>query len=249
MTQKKIFEIGGYIAAAILIAFGLGSIGMSINGRNEVRADVKREYIVGSQDMNKTAILAEAKQANLPAEVMDQLPTCNVAGKTINSGARAKCFADLHADPHLRVDRRQDVLADGPLPDEGRQGHERPDARRDRSEDAAADREQRPEPLGDRDRPDQRAEHLVLRGAGRDVRDRRRDRVPARRIGFGILAFTAFRWLPAREAKARSRHRPRRSAGRLSSRTSASHGGPALPALRCFSAPPFRRRPDVGDTA
>ena len=43
--------------------------------------------------MNKTAILAEAKQANLPAEVMDQVPTCNVAGKTINSGARAKCFA------------------------------------------------------------------------------------------------------------------------------------------------------------
>jgi hypothetical protein len=43
--------------------------------------------------MNKTAILAEAKQSNLPQSVMDQLPTCNVAGKAINSGERAKCFA------------------------------------------------------------------------------------------------------------------------------------------------------------
>src|SRR4029079_8128009 len=66
---------------------------MSYNGRNEVRADVKREYIVGTADMTPAAIAAEAKQAKLPAEVMDQIPTCDVAGKTINSGARAKCFA------------------------------------------------------------------------------------------------------------------------------------------------------------
>ena len=32
MTQKRIFEFGGYIAAAILIAFGVASIVMGVNG-------------------------------------------------------------------------------------------------------------------------------------------------------------------------------------------------------------------------
>jgi hypothetical protein len=93
MTQKKLFEFGGYTAAVILIAFGVATIFISLAGRDEVRKDVSREYIVGSPDMNKTAILAEAKQSNLPQAIMDQLPTCNVAGKAIDTGQRAKCFA------------------------------------------------------------------------------------------------------------------------------------------------------------
>jgi hypothetical protein len=93
MTQKKLFEVGGYIAAVILIAFGAGAIWMSANGRSEVRTDVSREQIIGSADMNPTAIREEAKQAGLSAEIMNELPTCDVAGKHINSGSRAKCFA------------------------------------------------------------------------------------------------------------------------------------------------------------
>ena len=72
MTQKKLFEFGGYAAAVVLIAFGVAAVVMGVSGRNEVRTDVSREYIVGSPDMNKTAILAEAKQAKLPAAIMDQ---------------------------------------------------------------------------------------------------------------------------------------------------------------------------------
>ena len=93
MKGKTLFEIGGYLAAVLMIAFGIGAVVMGVNGRNEVRNDVKREFIVGSPDMNKTAILAEAKQAKLPQAILDTLPTCNVAGKEINTGARAKCFA------------------------------------------------------------------------------------------------------------------------------------------------------------
>ncbi len=93
MTQKRIFEFGGYVAAAVLIAFGIASLVMGVNGRNEVRTDVKREFVVGTPDMNKTAILAEAKQAHLPADVIAELPTCNVANKEITNGTRAKCFA------------------------------------------------------------------------------------------------------------------------------------------------------------
>src|SRR4051794_12570988 len=93
MNAKKIFELGGYFAALVLVAFGVASLVMGVSGRSEVRKDVQREYIVGSPDMSKTAILAEAKQAKLPTAILAALPTCNVADKTINSGPRAKCFA------------------------------------------------------------------------------------------------------------------------------------------------------------
>jgi hypothetical protein len=93
MTSKRLFEFGGYAAALVLIAFGAAAIVMGVTGRNEVRTDIKREFIVGSPDMNKTAILAEAKKAKLPAAIIADLPTCDVAGKEITSGARAKCFA------------------------------------------------------------------------------------------------------------------------------------------------------------
>jgi hypothetical protein len=100
MTAKKLFEFGGYAAATILIAFGVAALVLGVNGRGEVRRDVAREAIVGSPDMNKTAILAEAKEAKLPTRILATLPTCNVANKEINSGARAKCFASymrIHA--------------------------------------------------------------------------------------------------------------------------------------------------------
>jgi hypothetical protein len=100
MTAKKLFEFGGYTAAAILVAFGIAALVLGVNGRSEVRTDVKREQIVGSPDMNKAAILAEAKEAKLPASILATLPTCNVAGKAIDTGARAKCFASymrIHA--------------------------------------------------------------------------------------------------------------------------------------------------------
>jgi len=93
MKAKRILELGGYFAALVLVAFGIASLVMGVSGRNEVRKDVKRELIVGSPDMNKTAIRAEATEAKLPAAILATLPTCNVAGKTINSGSRAKCFA------------------------------------------------------------------------------------------------------------------------------------------------------------
>src|SRR3954465_10067459 len=83
INAKRIFELGGYFAALVLVAFGVASLVMGVSGRNEVRKDVQREYIVGSPDMSKTAILAEAKQAKLPAAILAALPTCNVADKPI----------------------------------------------------------------------------------------------------------------------------------------------------------------------
>jgi sorbitol-specific phosphotransferase system component IIC len=93
-----LFEWGGIAAGIILIAFGIGSLALSLNGRSDVRSSIQQEQIVGTPDMTPTAIAASAKEAGLPASVA--LPTCSVANQKINSGSRAKCFADymrIHA--------------------------------------------------------------------------------------------------------------------------------------------------------
>ena len=89
--MRKWFEIGGIVAAVVMIAFGAGSIFMGVNGRSTVRDSLKLEKIVGTPDMTAAAIADEAKQAGLPAST--NLPTANLAGKEINTGARARDFA------------------------------------------------------------------------------------------------------------------------------------------------------------
>ena len=89
--MRRTFEIGGLVAAAVLVAFGIAAIVMGINGRNTVNSSLKQEYIVGTPDMNKTAIAAEAKKAGLPASI--KLPTADIAGKPITNGTLAREFA------------------------------------------------------------------------------------------------------------------------------------------------------------
>ena len=89
--MRKVLEIGGIVAAAVLVAFGIGAIVMGVSGRGTVRDSLKLEQIVGSPDMTPAAIAAEAKTAGLPASV--SLPTVSVAGQSINTGARARAFA------------------------------------------------------------------------------------------------------------------------------------------------------------
>ena len=96
--MKKILEFGGVAAGVVLIAFGVAAIVLGVNGKNTVASSLKEQAIVGSPDMTPSAIKDEAKAAGLPASIV--LPTCNVAGKTVNSGATARCFADymrIHA--------------------------------------------------------------------------------------------------------------------------------------------------------
>jgi hypothetical protein len=96
--MRKVFEIGGIVATVVLIVFGAGAIFMGVNGRNTVRDSLKLEQIVGTPDMTKAGIAAEAKQAGLPPSI--KLPTANLAGKSINTGQRARDFASymrIHA--------------------------------------------------------------------------------------------------------------------------------------------------------
>ncbi len=88
--MKKFFEMGGVIAGALLVLFGIGAIVIGFTGRGEVRDNIKREAIVGSADMKPSAIKSEAAKAGLTNVT---LPTCSVADEPINTGDEAKCFA------------------------------------------------------------------------------------------------------------------------------------------------------------
>jgi hypothetical protein len=90
--MRKVFEIGGFVAAAILIAFGVTAIVMGANGRNTVRDSLKQEYIVGTPDMTPALIKEEAKKAGLDVASIS-FPTKAVAGKPITTGERARAFA------------------------------------------------------------------------------------------------------------------------------------------------------------
>ena len=89
--MRKLFEIGGFAATAVLVVFGIAAIAMGVNGRSTVHSSLALEQIVGTPDMNATAIAAEAKQAGLAASIT--LPTADLAGKPINTGQRARDFA------------------------------------------------------------------------------------------------------------------------------------------------------------
>jgi len=88
--MRKWFEIGGLVAAAVLIAFGVVAIAMGINGRNTVSSELKQQQIVGTPDMTPSGIKSEAQKAGLKNVTF---PTCSVANEPVTSGARARCFA------------------------------------------------------------------------------------------------------------------------------------------------------------
>ena len=51
MTKRKVFEFGGYAAAVILVAFGIATLVMGMNGQNTVNSSLKQEQITGTPDM------------------------------------------------------------------------------------------------------------------------------------------------------------------------------------------------------
>jgi len=95
--MRKVFEIGGLVAAVVLVAFGAIAIAMSITGRSTVGNELKQQQIVGTADMTPASIKAEAQKAGLKNV---SLPTCSVANTAVTNGARARCFAEymrIHA--------------------------------------------------------------------------------------------------------------------------------------------------------
>jgi hypothetical protein len=90
--MKRFLEIGGVAAGVVLIAFGAAAIVLQQQGRNTIANELKMQQIVGSPDMTPKAITAEAKSAGLNVAATP-IPKCNVANLSINTGERARCFA------------------------------------------------------------------------------------------------------------------------------------------------------------
>jgi hypothetical protein len=89
---RKVFEIGGCIAAVVLIVVGAGALYTGYQARGTVQDTLAQEHIVGTPDMTPAAIKAEAKQAGLDVSKLT-FPSLAVAGKDINTGDRAHAFA------------------------------------------------------------------------------------------------------------------------------------------------------------
>jgi hypothetical protein len=68
--MRKFYEYGGIAASVILIAFGIASIAMGLNGRDTVRDNLAKEQIVGTSDMK------------------------GVANKKVDTGTEARQFAE-----------------------------------------------------------------------------------------------------------------------------------------------------------
>jgi hypothetical protein len=111
-TLRKVLELGGIVAGVILIALGITTLVLGFNGRSTVHNSLKQEQIVGSPDMTPAAIapgvteilasqqkLASAQaKAGVPVDKRFVLtdvaaPSCSAAGKLVDNGGTARCFA------------------------------------------------------------------------------------------------------------------------------------------------------------
>jgi hypothetical protein len=96
MKSSTTRRVIGLAAAAILAIFGIAAIVQGFDGRSTVRSALTLEDVTGEPQMTPAGIAAVARKAGLSGAAM---PTCSVAGKPIDDGASARCFAE-----YMRVD-------------------------------------------------------------------------------------------------------------------------------------------------
>ncbi|MGH3084610.1 MAG: hypothetical protein ACRDNP_11265 [Gaiellaceae bacterium] len=98
MKRRRVWEIGGFIAGAVLVVFGAVALYLGVDGYQTVHDELDKEYIVGGSDMSPDEIRAGAEEAGLPDTI--ELPSCDVVDEEINTGSEARCFAQymrIHA--------------------------------------------------------------------------------------------------------------------------------------------------------
>ena len=112
VQRNRVFRIGGFVAGGLLIAFGIATIVISVIGANTVNTNLRNEHITGTPDMTPSGIqpevdaikaeqqkiVAAQKKAKVPASQQITLtpvsaPSCSVAGKKVDNGVAAQCFA------------------------------------------------------------------------------------------------------------------------------------------------------------
>ena len=68
--MSKLFRYGGIAASIVLIAFGIGSVVIGYQGRDQVRSELAREQIVGTEDST-------------------------IPGQKVDTGSEAQAFAKI----------------------------------------------------------------------------------------------------------------------------------------------------------
>ena len=162
VAMRDIFKYGGFVASAVLIAFGVVHRHRRLGRQQRPRQPQARA------DHGHAGHDPRRDQGGEPEGRPDRSrirARASPAGRS-TPGAR-RSLRQLHANPRARGNRWTDLLPDGPLPrcegqsdfgrDEGREG----------SEDRPAGRERASQPLGDRDLTHHSAQHVLLRRARR----------------------------------------------------------------------------------
>ena len=114
--MRKVLEIGGVIAAVVLIVVGAGALYTGVQARGTVHDTLAQEHIVGTPDMTPSAIRAEAKQAGLDVSKLS-FPSLRWPRKDINTGDRAHAFAGYMRIHALEATGWPDLLRDAALRD------------------------------------------------------------------------------------------------------------------------------------
>jgi hypothetical protein len=99
-TARRLFEIGGFVAGAILILFGAAAIFMGVDGRSTVRDSLAAEHIVGGDDMSPALITKAAEEAGIADAPGLVIPSKDIVGEEIETGGDARVFAQymrIHA--------------------------------------------------------------------------------------------------------------------------------------------------------
>ncbi len=95
-ARSRTRTLAGVVAALILIVFGVAAVVQGLDGRSTVRNALTLEAVKGTPQMTPGAIAGKVKEAGLSGI---DLPTCSVAGKSVDNGTDARCFAE-----YMRVD-------------------------------------------------------------------------------------------------------------------------------------------------
>src|SRR5215468_8419533 len=109
MRRNRLLRIGGIVAGGVLAALGVAVIVIALLGQHTVNDELKQQKITGTPDMNPTATKASLAKAGLHDV---RVPSCDVSGKPITNGQRARCFAQYMNVHALEATGRIRVLRD-----------------------------------------------------------------------------------------------------------------------------------------
>ncbi len=91
LHSRKLFVIGGFVASAVLVIFGLASIVVGANGRQEVRDTLRQENIVAPADSTIPGQLVDTgSEARAQADIMRHHQLTSSQGLTYAQMGRFK---------------------------------------------------------------------------------------------------------------------------------------------------------------